>query len=166
MAEENKMKSFDPVFIVIGVTLILIGILLFLGNIFNFLSPSKLWPLFILIPIPIFAWQLMQDFKRSYGVLVPFGILTFLAVYFLWLNFAGWEFVAVTWPNFILTPAVGLFLLFLANREKKILIPIFILTATTLICYGALLKSNIAIAICFLLGGIAIIYGSIRKKTK
>lgn len=164
MAEEKVNRVFDAQFIVIGITLIIIGIFLFLGNFLNFLSITYLWPFFLMIPVPIFAWLLLQDFRKNYGVLVPTGILTFLTIYFVWLNFAGWSYVDVTWPNFILAPAVGLFMLYLANRQNGLLIPVFILTATALVFYGTILKSSIAIAAFFILGGLALIYGAFRRK--
>lgn len=166
MAQDKKQNQFDPQLTVIGATLVAIGVILFAGNFLNFLSMEKLWPLFMMIPVPIFVWLLMQNFKGNSGVLVPLGILTFLAAYFIWLNFTGWELVAVTWPNFILAPAVGLFLLYLVNRHKGLLIPVFVLTATALIFYGALMRSTIAIAVCFILGGVAIIAGTVNRSRK
>ncbi len=160
MSDEKKETGRDITFSVFGFSLIVIGAILLLGNFFNFLSISKLWPLFMMIPVVIFVPLLMQDFNGSNGVLVPTGILTFLTVYFLWLNFAGWHYVEFTWPNFILAPAVGLFLFYLANRRKALLIPVFILTTIALVFYGVMFNSKIAIAACFILGGAAILFSS------
>ena len=164
MAEQRAGKRGDVQFLIFGIILICVGALLFLGNFYSFFTISKMWPLFMMIPVIVFIPLLVQDFKNNFGVLVPAGILTFLTAYFLWLNFAGWNLVQYSWPNFLLAPAIGLFLLFLANHERALLIPVFILTTLALVFYGMLLNSKIVIAICFILGGAAILFSSFSKR--
>jgi hypothetical protein len=76
---------------------------------------------------------MVQNFKAHYGVLMPAALLTFLTIYFLWLNYTTWENVKYTWPNFLLAPASGLFALYIANREKGLLIPVCVLAALAVI---------------------------------
>lgn len=165
MSNEKEGKRGDIQFFIFGIILICIGVLLFLGNFFSFFNISNMWPLFMMIPVVIFIPLLVQDFKSNYGVLVPTGILTSLTIYFLWLNFAGWSYIQYSWPNFILTPAIGLFLLFLANRQRALLIPVFILTTTALVFYSIILNSKWAIAACFILGGAALLLSSFSKRS-
>ena len=164
MSDQEKTKATHITAGVFGIVLILVGVLLLFGNMVSFLSIEKLWPLFMMIPVVIFISLLLQDFKTNYGVIMPGTLLTFLTIYFIWLNFTSWDNVATTWPNFILAPAAGLFALYLANREKGLLIPVCILSAIAAVFYGMLLKSNMVAGIAFLAGGLILFISSFLRK--
>lgn len=150
--------------IVFGSALVLIGGLFLTGSFIPGFSMSKLWPLFMLIPLIFFIPPLVENGKAASGVLIPGTILLFLTVYFLVLNYTSWDFVAQTWPNFILAPALGLFVFYLFNREQKgILVPVTVLTVTAVVFYGLSLKSNIVMAVCFIILGILVLTGSFKK---
>ncbi len=149
---------------IFGIVLIIIGLLLLFGNITSILSIKKLWPLFMMIPVLIFISLLVQDFKAHYGVLMPAALLTFLTIYFLWLNYTAWENVKYTWPNFLLAPASGLFALYIANREKGLLIPVCVLAALAVIFYGIIFQSGTIVGIAFLIFGIILIISPFFRK--
>lgn len=113
------------------------GILLTLGGTFllgELLSYSLVWPAFIAAPaVGLLLLYLFGD--RSPGLLVPIGILfTIAGTCFFSELFNLW---GVLWPGFIIAPAVGLFLLYIAgNREPGLLIPIFILTGIAIVFFS------------------------------
>ncbi len=154
MSDKEKNISSRVFMGIFGTALILVGIFLLFGNIMNIFSVKKLWPFFMMIPVVIFISILFQNFKANYGLLMPICILTFLTVYFLWLNYTTWENVAYTWPNFILAPASGLFALYLASRDKNLLIPVCILGALATIFYGIIIRSSITVGIVFITIGV------------
>ncbi len=118
-----------------GIILILIGVLLILKRVFyiDLLSLRDLWPLFILIPGLMFEWRFFKT-RTDPGMLVPGGILTTIGILFLFENFTNWNFSNYTWPIYTLSVAIGLFQLYLfGNREKGLLIPVFVLTLISII---------------------------------
>jgi hypothetical protein len=161
----KEKTSGKAMMVVIGAALVVLGALFLLNGVVPVLSIANLWPLFMLIPVVFFIPALVEKGKEASGVLIPGTILVFLTVYFLVLNYTSWDYVSVTWPNFILAPALGLFLFWLFNREQKgILIPVGILTVLTVIFYGTTLKNNYATAACFIVLGVLILAGSFVKK--
>jgi len=90
-------------------------------------------------------------------VLVPSGILLYLAVYFLWLNFTSWEHTAVTWPHFLLAPALGLFLLFLATRRTALLVPISVLSVIAVVFLAGFRRSTFALALALIAVGVLLV---------
>lgn len=153
MPDKEKNISSRVFMGIFGKVLILVGVFLLIGKMLDFLHIKKLWPFFMMIPLVIFVSLLFRDFKSNHGLLMPISILTFLTIYFLWLNYTAWENVAYTWPNFLLAPASGLFTLYLANRDKSLLIPACILGMLAAIFYGVIIRSNIIIVIIFIIIG-------------
>lgn len=108
-----------------------LGVAFLLGEILTY---RLVWPLFI--ASPAVGLLLLYLFgSRSPGLLVPIGILfTIAGTCFLSELFNLW---GVLWPGFIIAPAVGLFLLYIAgNRDPGLLIPIFILTGIAVIFFS------------------------------
>lgn len=113
-----------------GIFLTLGGTFL-LGEIFSY---HLIWPAFIAAPaVGLLLLYLFGE--KSPGLLVPIGILFTIAgtcFFSQLLNLWG-----VLWPGFIIAPAVGLFLLYIAgNREPGLLIPIFILTGISVVFFS------------------------------
>lgn len=111
--------------------LLTLGVTFLLGEIFSY---HLIWPAFIASPaVGLLLLYLFGE--RSPGLLVPIGILFTVAgtcFFSELLNLWG-----VLWPGFIIAPAVGLFLLYIAgNRETGLLIPIFILTGIAVVFFS------------------------------
>lgn len=129
----------------LGIILIVIGIFSILNQFFNFsfISMANLWPLFILVPGLIFEFSYFSS-GRAPGLLVPGGILTTIGSLFLFETFTNWYFAAYTWPVYPLAVAIGLFQLYLfGNREKGLLIPVFILSAVSGISFVSIVFNRV-----------------------
>ena len=150
-------------FLVPGGTLLTIGATLMIGQMFPFLE-RYIWPAYIAAPaVGLFLLYLFGE--RSPGLLVPVGILmTISATCFLSSLFNLW---GVLWPGFILAPAVGLFLLYLADgRKPGLLVPIFIIGGISLIFFSIFALGHLSRYIKYIAGGILILAGirTILKK--
>ena len=134
--------------------LLTVGVTLLLGEAFSY---GWVWPGFIAAPA-IGLWLLYIAGERSPGLLVPIGILlTVAGVCFFSTVFNAWE---ISWPGFIMAPAVGLFLLYLrGNHEPALLIPIFILTAVSVVFFSIFCLGRFAWVLKYLAGGVLILAG-------
>ena len=141
----------------LGVLLIAAGLAFLAASTFPEATVARLWPLFLLIPVVILGQQYLEKGKAAAGVLVPSGILLYLAVYFLWLNFTSWEHTAVTWPHFLLAPALGLFLLFLATRRTALLVPISVLSVIAVVFLAGFRRSTFALALALIAVGVLLV---------
>ena len=129
------------------------------------LSISKLWPLFLLIPISFLLMELIADFEKTNGVLIPLTILCVLMAHFLWHNFFGWEHSARTWPNYILAPGLGLLVYSLAAKKRETLIPAFTLLAVAALFYATIIRSTLVGALILIAGGcVLLIRNFLRTK--
>lgn len=143
------------------------GILVTLGGTFllgELLSYRLVWPGFIAAPaVGLILLYLFGD--RSPGLLVPVGILlTIAGTCFFSGLFNLW---GVLWPGFIIAPAVGLFLLYIAgNREPGLLIPIFILTGIAIVFFSIGTLGYVGKYFKYIVGGLLIAGGisTILKK--
>ncbi|MBU3196196.1 LiaI-LiaF-like domain-containing protein [Clostridium algidicarnis] len=116
--------------IIFGIILILLGLSALINRIFfiDILSFRNLWPLFLLVPGILFEVKYFET-RKDPGMLVPGGILTTLGTLFLIENISSFHLKKYIWPLYPLSVAIGLFQLYwFGNREKGLLIPIFILT--------------------------------------
>lgn len=161
MQSENRTA---PGAMVIAAALILTGVILILGNYISVLRIEKLWPLFLLLPVLILAEVLMNKGRKVEGVWVPIVILSTLSLYFLYLNFAGWNMVGLTWPVFIMIPGFGLLALYLSNRHPGILVPVYILLFTGAIFLGITLKNNLVSGVLFIAGGLFLVIKTFLHK--
>lgn len=121
--------------IIWGFLLIAIGLIILANRIYgmDFISMQLLWPLFIIIPGLSFEFSYFIR-KRDAGILVPGGILTTIGLLFLFHTYTYWRFSEITAPVSMLAVAIGLFQLFVfGNKNKGLLIPIFILGGIGLI---------------------------------
>ena len=157
-----------------GIILIFIGVGAILNNIFNiqFLTISKLWPVFVLfLGLSFEAGYFSRG--REPGLLVPGGILTTIGTLFFFETFTNWRFAEYTWPVYPLAVAIGLFQLYLfTGRKQGLLVPVFILTSVSVIAFAIMLFGNIfywintslIIPIVFIIIGIYMLIKSFSKK--
>ncbi|HHW23014.1 MAG TPA: hypothetical protein GXX26_09070 [Clostridiaceae bacterium] len=151
-------------FLVPAGTLFTIGATLLIGEMFPFMY-EFIWPAFIASPaVGLLLLYLLGE--KSPGLLVPIGILmTITATCFFseLLNLWG-----VLWPGFIMAPAVGLFLLYIAenNRRSGLLVPIFILSGISLVFFSIFALGYLGRYFKYIAGGVLILagIGTILKK--
>ena len=140
-----------------------LGITFLIGETFSY---RFIWPGFI--AAPAIGLLLLYLFgSRSPGLLVPVGILLTVAgtcllgeVFHIW---------GIVWPGFILSPAVGLFLLYInGKRQSGLLIPIFILTSISVIFFSVSSLGHFAGIFKYIAGGALILagLGTIVRKPK
>jgi hypothetical protein len=157
-----------------GIILIAIGIAAMLSNVFNIhlFTMSRLWPLFVLVPGLCFEAGYFSRMKEP-GLLVPGGILTTIGTLFLFETYTNWSFAEYTWPVYPLAVAIGLFQLYLfGGRKFGLLVPVFILTAVSVIAFATMLLGNIfywvntslVIPIVFIVIGVYMLIKNFSKK--
>lgn len=137
--------------IILGIIFVILGVVLLTNNIFmwHFFSIKNFWPFFILIPGLLFEWGYFSN-SRNPGLLVPGGILTTLGFLFFFETFTEWQFSAYTWPVYPLSVAFGLFQLYLfSGRPWGLLIPVFILSAVSLVAFSIIFLNVLRIWIDF-----------------
>lgn len=140
-----------------------LGVTFLIGEAFSY---GLVWPGFIAAPAIGLLLLYIFDEKHPSGLLVPIGvIMTVASVCFVSELFNIW---GITWPGFIMAPAVGLFLLYLAdgNRNNGLLIPVFILTAISVIFFTFFALDRFAHVAKYIIGGVLILGGlsAIMKK--
>jgi hypothetical protein len=134
--------------------LLTVGVTLLLGETFSF---NWVWPGFV--AAPAVGLLLLYVFgERSPGLLVPIGIILTVAGIFLFSEvFNAWD---ISWPGFILAPAVGLFLLYAAgDHEPGLLIPIFILTGISVLFFSIFCLGQFMWTFKYIAGGALILVG-------
>ncbi|MFD0869871.1 Uncharacterised protein [Chlamydia abortus] len=102
----------------IGVLLIGIAVVLILGKlgVFSFLG-YIFWPL-IVLAVGLGLHFLFFSKVLPSGVLVPGGMLVTYSVLFFLCNLFGWHWMKYLWPFFIFGVAVGLYELYLFDRNS------------------------------------------------
>jgi len=107
--------------------------------------------------------------REMAGLLVPGGILLTLSLLFYFEMMTDFQYAEYTWPIYILSPAVGLFELWLfGNREKGLLIPIGILTVITGFFLAQMLFASLFKfwPVIFIIIGLYILFGQNKKQKK
>jgi hypothetical protein len=150
----------------LGVLFIVAGLAFLAASWFPKATVERLWPLFLLIPVAALGQQYLEKGRAAAGVLVPVGVLLYLTGFFLWLNFTSWERTAVTWPNFLLAPALGLFLEFLATRKTALLVPVAVLTVVAAVLLAGFHRSTLAIAVALIAVGALLLIGPALRGRK
>ncbi len=150
----------------LGILFVAAGGILLASTVLPAATLSNLWPLFLLLPVAVLLERFVADPKHAAGVLVPIGVLGYLAVLFLWLNFTSWSNVGGAWPHFLLAPALGLSLLFLATRNTSLLVPIAILTAVAVVSLAGVQRSRVAIAVALIAVGVVLILGPALRRRR
>jgi len=158
MNEKRPAAKKSP--LTISLILIGVGILFIVGRFVDFGGFGNLWPLFLLIPVIPLSATVVRDPRGNAGALIPLVILTFLCIYFLWLNYSDWGRVASTWPNFILAPGLGVLASWLITRDRGQLVSASILIVIGLVMYGRIIMGRIGLQVDrFVLFGILLIVG-------
>lgn len=116
-----------------GGILVVLGCILLAGNLYDF-DVEMYWPMFFLIPVLLSLGAFLSN-RRNAGALVPFGLFVVIGAMFQYCAVFGWHDMSWLWPGFIFAPGVGLFLLYLANRERGLLIPVGILTGISAVFF-------------------------------
>lgn len=146
-----------------GALLIVLGLVFLIGTFIPGLTIGKLWPLFMLIPVFNMFPPLLVDFKKNYGVLFPIGLLVYLTVFFIVMNYTGWNAAAVHWPQFLLAVASGFVLLYLAKPNSGLLVPVFVLLAIAVVWYTLRFNASAALAVCLILAGVMLVISTIVR---
>ncbi|WP_270167750.1 hypothetical protein [Paenibacillus sp. SYP-B4298] len=132
---------------VVGALLLLLGVYFLLnpggsmstGHVFAYF-----WPTMFVIPLSLFFhWMYFSmTRRRASGLLIPGGILfTAGVVCQVAMLMDNW---GTMWPGFLLAVAVGLFEFYwFGNRNKWLLIPIYILTILSVLFYTAFSIGNL-----------------------
>ena len=166
---------------VIGTLFVIIGALFLLKNL-NIMKPffdmfdlgyiiSRFWPaLFLLLPAFLFHYGFFNGRRRDPGLLVPGGILLVLGMAFqINMLFGLWD---VLFPLYIFSVAFGLFeLYYFGNREKGLLVPVFILGGLSFILFATVslkgllgnVAGNAAIPLALIAVGMFVIFGGKKK---
>ncbi|HFE64031.1 MAG TPA: hypothetical protein ENK14_06385 [Caldithrix sp.] len=120
-----------------GILLIIVG-LLFLGNNLDwfYLDWETMWPLLMIIGGVLF-WIGWLANRKETGLLMPGTILLAYGLLFEYCVLFGWYWMDEYWPVFLLGPGLGfLFMYFLGNREKGLLIPAGVLIVLSLLFWS------------------------------
>ena len=158
------MKS--KALLIIGMIVILLGIL-FMGPSLGMFSLTKMWPAFILlsgIGFFIFAFA----YPKLIGLLMPASILTISSIPLFMSTFTGnWEQMARLWPVFLLSVAIGFFLMYFRSRGNKgLLISGLIIIAIAIVGYLIFNYIRFLFPILFIAGGLILIFIGLAAKKK
>lgn len=139
------------------------GVVMFLGMTFGLWS--YVWPGFI--AAPAFGLLLLYLFghARTPGLLVPIGILMTVSITcFFSMTLHLWS---VLWPGFVLAPAVGLGMMYMADRrDSKLLIPVFILGGLSGLFFLGMTAMTTVASSKYSLAGILILIGIVMMFKK
>jgi undecaprenyl pyrophosphate phosphatase UppP len=161
----------------VGLLLIAVGfIVIILKALFNFkvleLSTDDFWVLIVLLMGLSFEFAFFLAGKYP-GLLVPGGIITTIALLFMFEVATDWSFTEYTWPIYILSVAIGLFQMYLfSRREKGLLISsliiggvsAFFIACTFIKDITSILRPEIFIPVALISGGIALLCSSMSRK--
>lgn len=151
-----------------GLLLMGIGILSLASYLLSYfkLTMGSLWPFYILILGLCFELNYFLTSKNAWsvipgGVLITTGLISFAEVVF-----NHWHYAEYTWPVYLLVPLAGLGqFYYFSGKNKRLLIPIYILTAIAIISAGISLLTafsnhhltTLIIAAIFLISGLFIL---------
>ena len=148
-----------------GAILVLLGLLFLLNNFYRFLDAERLWPLFLLIPVIPLAINWLQKGREAAGAVIPITILVFYSGYFLWLSHTHWLDAGTTWPNFLIGPGLGFFLLYVIERKGALLVPALILIGLAAAFYSGIYDTSLPLgAFLILAGGLLVLRGMVKPK--
>lgn len=163
----------------IGLILIAIGILaLILKTVFDFslleFGANDFWVFIVLLVGLSFELGYFLT-GRNPGLLVPGGIITTIALLFMFEITTNWRFAEYTWPIYILSVAIGLFQLYLFyHRPKGLLIAsliiggvaAFFMACSLFASITSIISTSIFIPVALIAAGIALFFAGTSKKSQ
>ena len=148
-----------------GIILVLLGLLFLLNNFYRFLDAEQLWPLFLLIPVIPLAISWLEKGREGAGAIIQITILVLYSGHFLWLIHTHWLGAGTTWPNFILAPGLGFFLLYTIERKGALLVPAFIMIGLAAAFYSGIYDNSLPLgAFLVMAGGLLVLRGKTKPK--
>jgi hypothetical protein len=104
--------------VIAGATLVLLGVLFLLSQVFSFSIFGALWPFLIILPGAAFLYAAVNGDRNASGMAVPGSIITGTGLLLFFQNLTGhWESWAYAWtlyPVFL-----GLALMFIGRRTEN-----------------------------------------------
>jgi membrane protein YdbS with pleckstrin-like domain len=118
--------------IFVGLIFVVLGFLFLLNYVFSYFyfTPANVWPFLLLLLGLGFEMNYFLSSKNTWslipgGILVTTGIIMTLQTFLM-----HWRYGGYTWPLYLLIPIAGLLqFYYFSGKNRKLLIPIFILTA-------------------------------------
>ncbi len=152
--------------IIPGTILIMLG-LIFMLDTTSLWHIEKSWPLIVGAPgISFLLWYMLSSHRQKIsGLIIPGVIISLISVFFLTLNYVGWQHMANFWPLFILIPGISFFAFDAASegRYSGIRIPAWILSVMGLsFLVIALLSATKLWPVLFIAAGLSLLF--IRPK--
>ncbi|MDZ7725200.1 MAG: hypothetical protein U5R06_20875 [candidate division KSB1 bacterium] len=156
----------QKVMFIIGIILVLIG-LLFVGPTLGLFSITRTWPVILLL-LGIGFFFSVAGTPKVYGLLMPGAILTLSSLVLLRCSWTGdWVQMATLWPVFLISVAVGFFLMYLVGpKNKALLIPGFIIVGVGILAFLIFNYINFLFPILFLAGGLVLILLSLNNQRR
>lgn len=150
--------------LLIGIIFILLGIL-FLGPAIGLFSLAKMWPAIILL-VGLGLFMLFLLIPKTAGLLIPVTILVISSILFFYCTFSGnWNKMAVMWPIFPFSVAVGLYLMYFAEKKNRgLLLAATILLALSVIAIFVINYIKLIIPIIFIAAGLYFVFKSLSEK--
>ena len=152
--------------LIIGTVLILLG-LLFMGPGLNLFTLNAMWPaILLLLGIGFFAAYLAAP--KIYGFLMPGSILVISSIPFFTCTLTGdWARMVQLWPLFLVSVSVGfLFMYFVGNREKGLLISALALLGIGTVAFLLFNYIKFLFPFVFIAGGMILIFIGLGVGTK
>jgi hypothetical protein len=148
----------------LGITIVAIGLLLFLGKIgfLGFLG-RLLWPLFILA-LGLLAHYFYFQRRLPEAALIPGGMLVIYAAMFLFSTIFGWGAMGYLWPGFLFGIAVGLYeyYYFHEARPQSALLAAIGLAVISAVFFGLTLIFTVGlylISLLLVIAGLYVLFG-------
>ncbi len=163
----------------IGLLLIAIGVVvLLLRGLFGIklleFNTSDFWVFIVLLLGLSFEIAFFLT-GRNPGLLIPGGIITTIALLFMFEVATDWNFAEYTWPVYIISVAIGLLQMHIfSKREKGLLISgaivggigLFFMACTFLNSISSIIRPELFIPVALICGGIALFFSGRTRKSQ
>ena len=150
---------------IIGILLIVLGFL-FLGPMLGLFTLRLMWPaILLLIGIGFFLAYIAAP--KIYGFLMSGAVLVISSIPFFMCTFSNnWQQMAVLWPIFLFSVAVGFFLMyFLGAKKNGLLVSGLVLLSLGAISFLIFNYIKFVFPILFLFTGLVLVFiGLVAKK--
>ncbi len=164
---------------IIGVLLIAVGILIIaLRELFGFkILDFNSWDFWVFIVLLVgLSFELAFFLTGSKpGLLIPGGIITTIALLFIFEVSTNWNYAEYTWPIYIISVAVGLLQMHIFSRREKGLlvsglivggIGAFFLACTVISRISSFIRPELFIPVALIAGGIALFFSNSFRKSQ